>query len=471
MKIEINNPQYIWELGQRANQEDAIFPKAGEATAEDHLFILCDGMGGHEHGEVASQTISSGMAEYLKAHFDPSQPLTDDTILQALETANEQLDTLDDGAQRKMGTTLTLLCFHRGGLTVAHIGDSRIYHVRPGSNTILYKSRDHSLVYDLYQAGEITAEEMKTSPQKNIITRAIMPGKANRVKPDIAHITNIQPGDYFYICSDGMLEQMEDDELVGILAAEGTDDDKREKLIEATSGNKDNHSAYLVHIASVAVEQGDDQNVDDEATTLSNALNIVPVEKPQDDVEIVGGDVQEAIPYQQPQPTQPLQPVKKKRSTSLTILAIALIAVAAIVVVLIVKTVSGGKEKAEPQQTERNEYTPPTGNSTIERPASRQVREQEPTETGNSNQRIIIQQGKRPAKAPQQAAPGKPSQNNANPPAKIVKPDANGTTGKPQVGGSKSGAGDSKGKAPVIKKPGSGNGSDNNDEVKGTVGA
>ncbi len=471
MKIEIYDPQYIWEIGQRANQEDAIFPKVGEATTDDHLFILCDGMGGHEHGEVASQTISQGIADYLKAHFDTAQPLTDDTILQALEAANEQLDTLDDGAQRKMGTTLTMLCFHRGGLTVAHVGDSRIYHVRPGSNSILYKSRDHSLVYDLYQAGEITAEEMKTSPQKNIITRAIMPGKTNRVKPDIAHITNIQPGDYFYICSDGMLEQMEDDELVGILAAEGTDEDKRQKLIEATDGNKDNHSAYLVHVASVAVEQGDDQNVDDEGTTMSNALNIVPVEKPQEDVEIVGGDVQEAIPYQQPQPVPPLQPAKKKRSTSLTILAVALVAVAVIVVLLIVKSISSGKEKAEPQTIERNEYTQPTGSPAIERPTSRQVKEYEQEESGSTNQRIIIQQGKRPAKAPQQAAPGKPSQNNANPPAKIVKPDANGTTGKPQVGGSKSSAGDSKGKAPVIKKPGSGNGSDNNDEVKGTVGA
>ena len=284
MKIEIYQPQAIWELGQRDNQEDSIFPAFGKATDDDHLFILCDGMGGHEHGEVASQTVCKAMSDTLLSLS--KQSFTDDDLLDALQTAYRQLDCLDNSHLRKMGTTLCLLYFHQGGLTAAHIGDSRIYHIRPKENRILYQSRDHSLVYDLYQAGEISYEEMHTSPQKNIITRAIQPGEENRVRPAIVHIADIQPDDYFYICSDGMLEQMDNDELCRLLSADGSDEKKRMQLIAATSDNKDNHSAYLIHIKEVAHEAGDDLLLDDEQTSKDNALNIRP-QSQSDDVSIV----------------------------------------------------------------------------------------------------------------------------------------------------------------------------------------
>ena len=284
MKIEIYQPQAIWELGQRNNQEDSIFPAFGEATDDDRLFILCDGMGGHEHGEVASQTVCKAMSDTLLSLS--KQSFTDDDLLDALQTAYRQLDCLDNSHLRKMGTTLCLLYFHQGGLTAAHIGDSRIYHIRPKENRILYQSRDHSLVYDLYQAGEISYEEMRTSPQKNIITRAIQPGEESRVRPAIVHIADIQPGDYFYICSDGMLEQMSNDELCRLLSTDGSDEKKRMQLIAATSDNKDNHSAYLIHIKEVMREAGDHMLLDDEQTSKDNALNIRP-QSQSDDVSIV----------------------------------------------------------------------------------------------------------------------------------------------------------------------------------------
>ena len=284
MKIEISQPQAIWELGQRNNQEDSIFPAFGEATDDDRLFILCDGMGGHEHGEVASQTVCKAMSDTLLSLS--KQSFTDDDLLDALQTAYRQLDCLDNSHLRKMGTTLCLLYFHQGGLTAAHIGDSRIYHIRPKENRILYQSRDHSLVYDLYQAGEISYEEMRTSPQKNIITRAIQPGEESRVRPAIVHIADIQPGDYFYICSDGMLEQMSNDELCRLLSTDGSDEKKRMQLIAATSDNKDNHSAYLIHIKEVMREAGDNMLLDDEQTSKDNALNIRP-QSQSDDVSIV----------------------------------------------------------------------------------------------------------------------------------------------------------------------------------------
>lgn len=314
MKIEIYQPQAIWELGQRDNQEDSISPAFGKATDDDHLFILCDGMGGHEHGEVASQTVCKAMSNAILSLGKPS--FTDDDLLYALQAAYRQLDSLDNSHLKKMGTTLCLLYFHSEGVTAAHIGDSRIYHVRPKENRILYQSRDHSLVYDLYQAGEISYDEMRTSTQKNIITRAIQPGEENRVRPAIVHITDIQPGDYFYICSDGMLEQMSNEELCHLLTSDGSDEKKRMQLIAATSDNKDNHSAYLIHIKEVMREAGDNMLLDDEQTSKDNALNIRP-QSQSDDVSIVSRPT--------PKPQAEVRKSPKKGYTLYVLLAVCII--------------------------------------------------------------------------------------------------------------------------------------------------
>ncbi len=289
MKYKLFPPQAIYELGQRSNQEDNIFPAMGRATADDRLFIVCDGMGGHEHGEVASQAVATTIGQTLTRALADEPRLTDDSINRAIAAAYERLDQLDRGEARKMGTTLTLLCLHRGGVTAAHIGDSRIYHLRPNEGEILYCSRDHSLVMDLYQAGEITRDEMRTSPQKNIITRAMSPGEEGHARADIIHIADVRPGDYFYLCSDGMLEQMEDDELLALISDNTTDSEKRETLIRATAGNKDNHSAYLIHVERVEKEPGDEALIDDERIARCNVMNIYREREAQDaeDVSIV----------------------------------------------------------------------------------------------------------------------------------------------------------------------------------------
>ncbi len=311
MKYEIFTPIAIHELGQRTNQEDNIFPVIGAATTDSRLFIVCDGMGGHEKGEVASNQVCQSISQYFQLHQVASeQGFSDELFRDALQYAYSQLDKEDDGATRKMGTTLTFLFLHRDGATMAHIGDSRIYHIRPGKG-LLYQSRDHSLVFELYQAGEITYDEMRTSPQKNIITRAIQPCEENRVRADIVHTTDIQPGDYFYLCTDGMLEQMENEELASILSADISDEEKCQRLILATADNKDNHSAYLIHIKDVIREEGDDEKPNDEATSRYNAISLIHQRneeenqtvtpsntedeaRPADDVpdvEIVGDDV------------------------------------------------------------------------------------------------------------------------------------------------------------------------------------
>lgn len=252
-KIKAYNLQ---ELGQRTNQEDSLFPALGRSTSDDRLFVLCDGMGGHEKGEVASATVCATLSRVILSAWHPDEVLSDELFLQALSAAYDALDAKDNGEERKMGTTLTFLCLHAGGATVAHIGDSRIYQLRPASKNsparIVFRTQDHSLVNDLVKIGEITEEEAKHHPQKNVITRAMQPCQEHRAKADIAHLTDILPGDYFYMCSDGMLEEASDENILNIITKpNATDEQKLEMLRNVTEENKDNHTAHLIHIDGV----------------------------------------------------------------------------------------------------------------------------------------------------------------------------------------------------------------------------
>ena len=288
MKISLYPPLSIHEIGQRANQEDSI------AQWDNRLFVLCDGMGGHEKGEVASQTVCQSLVKWFEENIKDNS-FSDDQLREAIEYAYQQLDQYADSNPKQMGTTLTLLYIYKQGVTAAHIGDSRIYHIRPNSSpsgrlggVVLYQSRDHSLAFDLFQAGEISYEEMQNFTQKNVITRAMTPGLENRHRADIIHITDIQSGDYFYMCSDGMLEQMSNDELMSVFSSEETDEEKQKLLIE-TDKNQDNHSAWIIHVKDVEKEEGDEQLVNEEPTSRCNAVNIIPqvVVEDGDDVVVV----------------------------------------------------------------------------------------------------------------------------------------------------------------------------------------
>lgn len=311
MQIKIYQPCHIHHLGQRDNQEDSIYPSAGQASPNNRLFLVCDGMGGHENGEVASQTVCKAFEDYFATYADYGQVIEDNVLFGALAYAYQLLDAADKGGLKKMGTTLTLVCFHKGGVTMAHAGDSRIYHIRPGEASPLYKSRDHSVVYDLYMSGEISFEEMKTNKMKNYITRALMPGEDSRVELSIAHTTDVLPGDYFYLCSDGMLEIMEDEELVSILSSNEPDESKTARLLDATQSNKDNHSAYLLHVAEVNAEAGDKNLLHDEDTSTWNAMHIKPYRKEEEAApEVTKPAVSEQVP---PIPAPQVQPLPPQR--------------------------------------------------------------------------------------------------------------------------------------------------------------
>lgn len=260
----------IWEYGQRKDadgnphQEDWTFPEVGKMTEDDRLFILCDGMGGHDAGEIASSTVCEVMGKsILTAQSDPNDDFSDEILQKAIADAFSALDDKDTGAEKKMGTTMTFLKLYNRGCTIAHMGDSRVYQIRPGKTAadtrILFQTRDHSLINDLITVGELTEEEAKHSRQKNVITRAMQPHMDRRPKADIYHTRDIEPGDYFYLCSDGMLENMESPQICyNFSDAAGTDEEKVERLTKATQENRDNHTAIIVHILDVfnpAVEE------------------------------------------------------------------------------------------------------------------------------------------------------------------------------------------------------------------------
>lgn len=265
MKIKISTPIAIYELGKRANQEDSIFPAFGKATADDHYFVVCDGMGGHDGGDVASSTVVKTIGRYVESHRD-AEVFTEKMLEEAMVQAYDALDAADTHAAKTMGTTLTFLALHDKGCMVAHIGDSRVYHIRLSEGKI-WHTRDHSLVQDLFELGEIEEHEMKTHPRRNIITRVMMPNQSSRIMPTVRLIDDVRPGDWFMLCSDGVTESSDDSEFLELLSDGSlSDEDIRQKLLEMTKDNSDNHSAYLIKVVET----------EDALTPLSGAFDIKP---------------------------------------------------------------------------------------------------------------------------------------------------------------------------------------------------
>lgn len=257
MKIGISKPLSFCEIGKKDNQEDCIWPPQDKLDESCRCFVLCDGMGGHENGEVASSTISAAIGEYYLTHSQTGD--IEAYFKEALAYAYDALDAKDTSDSiKKMGTTLTCVLLHENGYLVAHIGDSRIYHIRPSSVSetslgILYRTSDHSLVNSLLQAGEITEEEARNFPQKNVITRAIQPHQETRTKADVYCFSDIEAGDYFFMCCDGVLENLTDRRLSDILADNTLDDMAKLAAIKAECDGKtrDNYTCILIPISSV----------------------------------------------------------------------------------------------------------------------------------------------------------------------------------------------------------------------------
>ena len=255
MKITLHQPQCLHEQGQRENNEDNIFPAKGNDPQDGpyQLYLVCDGVGGLEKGEVASQLTCDVISDCLRGKSNITESDIDHAVLmveQEIDTyVQENIDALG------MATTLTLLSTHNKGITIAHIGDSRIYHIREG--VILHKTFDHSFTNELIAKKIISEGEAVNHPKRNVVTKAIKSDGGHQ-PPDFKHFQDVLPEDYFFLCTDGIIETITDTDLVDILNTSNLSNQEKIETIRerCESGSMDNHSAYLLQIKDVKKEWG-----------------------------------------------------------------------------------------------------------------------------------------------------------------------------------------------------------------------
>lgn len=173
------------------------------------LFAVADGMGGHAAGEVASEIAVNVLAELAPAHPDP------EALGRAVEEANRAIiRAAHEGRGREgMGTTMTAAMLEGERLIIAQVGDSRAYLLHQGKLQQL--TRDHSLMADMIEAGQLTPEEARTHPNRSVITRAL--GSDPNTQPDLYEI-NVETGDRLLICSDGLSGMVPDADIESTLA-------------------------------------------------------------------------------------------------------------------------------------------------------------------------------------------------------------------------------------------------------------
>lgn len=256
MKIEIKDPQWYWQKGNRENQEDALYPT--DYDEQHPFFVVCDGVGGNDCGEVASNLVCETFGEYLTGMFVKGGTLDVKTFEDVLTLIWEKLYD-NRKISQTMATTLAFAAITSDGVFVAHIGDSRVYQIRP-SEGIIFQTEDHSLVNELLKNKLITLEEVENHPKRNVITRCMNVQKNCRGYDEatINIIRNVEAGDIFLICSDGVYDEIDDKNIAGILSEGISLSEKREKLAKSTVNSKDNNTAILIEISSV--EKGEDDN-------------------------------------------------------------------------------------------------------------------------------------------------------------------------------------------------------------------
>ncbi len=253
MKIELEKVQGYQGIGRKENQEDSYV-----TSPDGRFFVLCDGMGGHEKGEVASQTVCDALELYFTKNPPANYEVSAVYLNAAVKFAYEKLDEQekDPNTIKKMGTTMTCVYFGDNAVLVAHLGDSRVYQIRPSEyeednyrNAIKIATKDHSLVQQLVEIGEITEEEALTHPKRNIITMCMQPHDDYDM-PDYDSC-DVKAGDYFFLCSDGILETVTPEILCKVLAEDIPDIKKKEKLQSYCDGKtRDNYTCLLIHVKS-----------------------------------------------------------------------------------------------------------------------------------------------------------------------------------------------------------------------------
>ena len=223
------------------NEDDYGIGEGALVAERGQLFVVCDGMGGHEAGEVASRI---AVETILSAYYDDDAPDRADALSQALTTANANIHAEGSQSGVSMGTTGVAAVLHRDECIVANVGDSRGYLIRRGA--IRQITRDHSLINEQIAAGMISAADADKMFYRHVITRAL--GHQPEVLVDVFRFV-VLPGDVLVLTSDGLINHVEDDEILQILSQESLVDGV-DRLVDLANlrGGSDNITVVVVSI-------------------------------------------------------------------------------------------------------------------------------------------------------------------------------------------------------------------------------
>ena len=239
------------DVGQkRKMNQDYVFASADPVGNLPNLFVVADGMGGHNAGDYASSHAVGTVVEEIRqdADFNPIK-----VIRHAIESANTEIITQaqNDENLRGMGTTMVVATIVGHYAYVANVGDSRLYLV---NQEILQVTKDHSLVQEMVRMGEINAEQARNHPDKNIITRAL--GAERTVDIDFFDL-KLEPGNVILMCSDGLSNMVEDSQIREIISDTEKNLEEKGKILisEANrNGGKDNIAVVLIEPFANEVE-------------------------------------------------------------------------------------------------------------------------------------------------------------------------------------------------------------------------
>jgi protein phosphatase len=239
---------------QRPENEDAF-----GSFADARLFVVADGMGGHNAGEVAAAMAVDGIESFFRRyHADPRQPwpypvdrsltLAANLLRGGIKASNDKIraEAAADRSRARMGSTVVAMAIGEESLAISHAGDSRAYRIRDGVITRL--TRDHSVAEEMRAARpEMTEEELATFAHRNVVTRSL--GSKDDIEPDV-HVGLVQPGDLYLLCSDGLWGVVRDDRIAAIVRATPDIDAACQLLLDAANeaGGPDNVTALLVRV-------------------------------------------------------------------------------------------------------------------------------------------------------------------------------------------------------------------------------
>ncbi len=226
---------------ERKINQDCVYYSLTEIGPLPNLFIVADGMGGHKAGDFASRyTVDNFVSKVRESSGKDTVDIIDDAVTwvntSLLEKAGESPDYTG------MGTTLVVATVIDNMLKVANVGDSRLYIIGKDIRQI---TRDHSLVEEMVSLGEIDRKAARTHKRKNIITRAI--GGDAKVEAEMFCV-ELQPGDKILMCSDGLSNMIEDEDIFKIIKDSPEIEEAAKRLIDTANenGGKDNISVILI---------------------------------------------------------------------------------------------------------------------------------------------------------------------------------------------------------------------------------